>query len=184
MIDWITAKVPCGHPELVHGGRLASISADGEIEWEIQRAQAVVGSHEATMHVQTKRPGELWISGNPAKWLQGHNLFGSDDLVGLVYTVMRRLVGLLDLYATVGEYRAWESGEFTLTRVDCTAMWAPRRQDVRAWIRAVELQAKSRHGRPVSRGGTVYFGKNSRRLGSEVPKGDELQATGKGCGFR
>jgi II/X family phage/plasmid replication protein len=61
-------------------------------------------------------------------------------------------------------------------------MWAlPKRQDVRAWIRAVEIQAKSRHGRPVSRGGTVYFGKNSRRWALKFySKGDELERGGKG----
>jgi II/X family phage/plasmid replication protein len=55
------------------------------------------------------------------------------------------------------------------------------RAEVRACLRALEFQAKTRHGRPTGRGGTVYFGKHSRRSSLKFyGKGDELDARGKG----
>ena len=29
-------------------------------------------------------PNFIYVSGNPAKWLQGHNIFGTDDLLLLM----------------------------------------------------------------------------------------------------
>jgi II/X family phage/plasmid replication protein len=60
-------------------------------------------------------------------------------------------------------------------------MWnLPIRADVRSWLRAAEFQSKSRHGRPVTRGGTLYFGQHSRGWSIKFSsKGGELDATGK-----
>jgi II/X family phage/plasmid replication protein len=181
VIDWVTAVVPCSHPEAIRGGRLMSVTPDGEIEWEVVRPQSLVGSHESSIQVQTWAPELLWVSGNPAKWLQGHNVFGTDDLRGLMRATMVRLSAALRLVPAISDYAAWESGEYELHRVDVTAMWAlPRRDDVRAWLRAVEVQARSRHGRALSRGGTVYFGTHSRRWALKFyAKGDELADRGK-----
>lgn len=182
VIDWVTAIIPCSHQEEILGGRVLSISKDGEIEWQQTKARSVVGSHESSLQVQTHAPGLLWISGNPAKWLQGHNIFGSDDLQGLMAATMRRLIPILGLVPSLLDYSVWNSGNYALQRVDATAMWdLPKRTDVRAWLRAVEMQAKSRHGRPISRGGTIYFGKHSRRWALKFySKGDELEARVKG----
>jgi len=61
-------------------------------------------------------------------------------------------------------------------------MWElPKRADVRSWLRAAEFQAKSRHGRPVTKGGTLYFGQHSRRWAIKFySKGDELESKEKG----
>jgi len=41
------------------------------------------------------------------------------------------------------------------------------------------MQSKSRHGHPVTTGGTLYFGKNSRRWSVKFcSKGDEIDARG------
>lgn len=182
LIDWITAVLPCAHPEDIYSGRLARINRDGEIEWQLVQSESVSGSHDARLSVQTKARGLLWISGNPAKWLQGHNLFGSNDLRGLIEATMLRLAEVLELTPELSDFKAWRAGSYELMRVDCTAMWSlPERPDVRAWLRAVEAQAKSRHGRAMAKGGTVYFGKHSRRWALKFySKGDELMAKGNG----
>jgi len=43
VIDWITAVIPCAHPEPIRGGRVLSVSKDGVIEWEMVKAQSVAG---------------------------------------------------------------------------------------------------------------------------------------------
>ncbi len=182
MIDWVTAILPCNHSETIYGGRIACISPDGEIEWQVEKKQQVPGSHESNLNIKSIGSTHLYFDGNPAKWLQGHNLFGSDNLIELVEQVMRRLIPLLNLSPTSNDVIAWKVGAYDLKRVDCTAMWdLPRRADVRAWLRAAEFQSKSRHGRPVTRGGTLYFGQHSRRWSIKFySKGDELDASGKG----
>lgn len=180
MIDWITAIIPCHHDEKVYGGTVASINSDGEIEWQVEKKQEIRGSYESNLSVKSLDPKTIFIDGNPAKWLQGHNIFGTDNLIGLVHAVMHKLTPLLKLSPTEYDLICWRDGIYQLKRVDCTAMWElPRRVDVRSWLRAAEMQSKSRHGRPIMTGGTLYFGKNSRRWSIKFySKGDEIAAKG------
>jgi II/X family phage/plasmid replication protein len=93
---------------------------------------------------------------------------------------MHKLIPILKLSPSESDLQSLSTGLYDLKRVDCTAMWdLPRRADVRAWLRAAEMQSKSRHGRPVTTGGTLYFGKNSRRWSVKFYcKGDEIEARG------
>ena len=162
------------------------IDADGAVQWNSPRLRALTGSFASTLMVRTASdPGYLLVSGNPAKWLQGHNLFGTDDLLGLVLATLNRATQLLELRPSPTDRGRWSTGEYQLTRVDCTAMWHLRtRSDVRSYLRALERQAKSRHGRPTSRGATVYFGKHSRRWALKAySKGDELDVRARGRGL-
>lgn len=180
MIDWITAIIPCNHDQKIYGGSVASVTPDGDIEWRVEKKQQIRGSYESSLSVKSLDPHTILIDGNPAKWLQGHNIFGTDDLIGLVNALMHQLKTVLDLTPTENDLICWRDGLYQLKRVDCTAMWdLPRRADVRAWLRAAEMQSKSRHGRPITTGSTLYFGKNSRRWSIKFyAKGDELDAKG------
>ncbi|MFV1921303.1 MAG: phage/plasmid replication protein, II/X family [Methylotenera sp.] len=180
MIDWVTAIIPCNHDKKLIGGAVTSVNLDGEIEWRVEKKKQIRGSHESNLNIKSISDTEILLDGNPAKWLQGHNMFGSDNLIGLIETVMHRLVSIIDLSPSESDLKAWREGLYQLKRVDCTAMWElPRRHDVRAWLRAAEMQSKSRHGRPVTTGGTLYFGKNSRRWSVKFySKGDEVAARG------
>lgn len=178
MIDWITAIIPCHHDHIINGGFISSIDLDGVVEWRVEKKQQVRGSHESNLNIKSIDNNYIFFDGNPAKWLQGHNLFGTNDLISLVEAVMYKLISILNLTPTEHNLIAWSNGLYDLKRVDCTAMWdLPRRSDVRAWLRAAEMQSKSRHGRPVTTGGTLYFGKNSRRWSVKFySKGDEIEA--------
>ncbi len=80
MIDWVTRHSPL--PSLRdNGGRIASISPDGEIEWQVEKKQQVSGSHESNISIKSNGASHLYFDGNPSKWLQGHNLFGSNNLI-------------------------------------------------------------------------------------------------------
>ena len=142
MIDWITAIIPCHHDEKIYGGSIASVDLDGVIEWRVEKKYQVRGSYESSLLVKSLDDGQLLIDGNLAKWLQGHNMFGSDDIIGLVQAVMYKLIPLLELTPTEYDLSCWNDGIYMLKRVDCTAMWdLPRRVDVRAWLRAAEMQS-------------------------------------------
>lgn len=176
MIDWVTAIIPCHHDQMIHDGFIASVKSDGNIDWQVEKKKSIRGSYESNLSVKSLDPKTILIDGNPAKWLQGHNLFGSDNLVGLMNAVMLKLTDLLSLTPDHNDLQCWQQGIYQLKRVDCTAMWElPRRADVNSWLRAAEMQSKSRHGRPIMTGGTLYFGKNSRRWTVKFyGKGEEL----------
>lgn len=182
MIDWVSAILPCYHAGKIADGVVLNVKSTGEVAWQVEKRLSVPGSHDATISVRSKGTSRIELQGNPAKWLQGHNLFGCDDLLALVLATMERLTTILRLSPMEEDVDAWRSGKYELSRVDCTGMWElPRRADVRAWLRAAEMQSKSRHGRPVTNGGTLYFGKRSRRWSLKFyAKGDELEAREKG----
>jgi len=54
----------------------------------------------------------------------------------------------------------------------------PCQSDVKAFIRALEFKAKTRHGRPSTKGGTLYFGKNLQRWAIKFySKAEEIKTT-------
>lgn len=176
MIDWVTAVLPFTGDQCLRGGQLLSINQTGEVEWQTAKSLPVVGSHDQRIHVLAHGDGRIKISGNPIKFLQGHNLFGSDDLRGLVVATMRKLCALLEVSIHPDDLSKWLGGDYDLLRVDIAYMYSlPSRTAVRAWLRAAEMQSKSRHGRPLTRGGTIYWGKHSRRWGLKAyGKADEI----------
>ena len=188
MLDWITARVPCHHLEPIDGGRVLKLSPAGEKVWEVATRLEVEGSHESNLQIRTHGFGPdgegviLEISGNPTKWLQGHNLFGGFAAPGpLVEALMCRLCELLPgLQPTAHNYRQWVDGRVELLRVDLTWMLQlDSRASVRAWIRAAERSAYLKHrGRgSLTKNGTLYYGKHSRRWALKFySKGDELEA--------
>lgn len=144
----------------------------------------VPGSHESSVQVRSVGGDGLGFatglsfSGNPSKFLQGHNVFGSDDLVSLMYDTFRAICRSLKLTPSLQELRLVKRGHYPLTMVDINYSYElPTRSDVAAWIRAAEYKSKTRHGRPQMKGGTLYWGKNSQRWAIKVySKGEEIEA--------
>lgn len=186
MIDWITAVLPCFHVKPVHGGTVVSSDEHGVVEYQVRKRRSIVGSAESAVALRTFRGdlGLLEVSGNLVKFFQGHNLWGTDDLVGLVADFMESLVkshgAALSLEPTDSDRAVWESGDFYLTRVDCTDSFRlSRRSDVLAWLRAAEHTAHLPHrGRgQLVKGSTLMFGKHSRRETLKLySKGQEIEA--------
>ena len=188
MIDWVTVLVRCYHPEPLNGGRVIKIKPSGELEWETKTRLQIKGSHENTLQVLTERVDSnghgthLLLHGNPVKWLQGHNLFGSDDLIGLVAETMEQLSINLPTTPTNIDCASWWKGQFELTRVDATDSFeCESRLAVRSWLRSMDYSAyMRRRGRgELTKNGTLYFGKHSRRWTLKCyAKGDEIEAKG------
>lgn len=191
MIDWISARVPCRHLEPITGGRVLKLTAEGEKVWEVATSFELQGSYDSSILLRTcgfdeDRSGVmLEISGNPTKWLQGHNLFGGFSQPGpLIEAFMYQICDMLpELQPTAHEIKLWLGGSVELTRVDLTQMYClDSRASVRSWIRAAEFGANLRNrGRgTLAKHGTLYFGQHSRRWSLKIySKGDELEAGGK-----
>jgi II/X family phage/plasmid replication protein len=187
MIDWFSVVVACDYEGAINGGQVLTIDADGTIEFTKERGRVVEGSYSSKMlirgeasprveyiegnRVEVEELGcRLYISGNPSKFLQGHNLFGSDDLPYLVYRVMTVIADRLGLPASDNDRWSWCVGAFFVSRVDVTSMFDVDTPDrVRDWLVAAAQVAHSRYQPAGNKyAGTLYIGQNSRRVSLKI----------------
>lgn len=191
MVDWLTFTAPFEHdPGLggpFYGGEILSTvpdptHPDGEIpDWIVRKRIKLVGSWSADMQVRSVEvEGRrcVQVSGNPAKLLQGHNVFGSADLPGLVRTVLGRLCAARGVKPSLLDCADWRAGRIRLQRVDVTrSVDFGSLSTVRAAIRALDTCGRLRHrGRGHAFDGcSITFGKGSRRWSlTFYAKGAEL----------
>jgi len=186
-VDWISAFcesrgfAACGYKPYATG-RLLLVGRDGEVEEERSRGLVLEGSFDSRLLVQSRTGADLYLSGNPVKFIQGHNLYGPADPVRLFFDAgweVRKAIGLFPSAHT------WSANDFVgprFTRIDLTRSYRfPSTAAARCWLREVGGTARSRHGGSVCTDGTVYFGKNSTRWSLKLyHKGDELLARRKG----
>lgn len=195
MLDWITARIPCDHSDAIAGGAMVSYKDASDFsqghEWAFAKPLPVVGSHDSNVRIKTSgfdgetdAGKELHIDGNLVKFFQGHNLWGTHNLLGLVNSFMDQLCSMpqLGLRPTDLQRQMWRNGLFNLSRVDVTTMYQLRnRADVLSWLANAEHTSTMRHrGRgQLCKGSTLYFGKSSRRWSLKFyAKGQELDAKG------
>lgn len=184
MIDWVSAILECKHdPSKLIDGFVMSYDALGSQQWVVNKKLSVEGSYSSKIQISSTSSSQIYISGNPTKFLQGHNLFGTNDLNYLMSKFFDELLthDELGLCPDPFQYAAIKNGEYELTRVDVNETWHLNSQkDVMAWIRAVGETAYLKHrGAGQFSGDTAYFGKNSRRWALKCySKGLEILAKG------
>jgi II/X family phage/plasmid replication protein len=159
MLDWITARIPCDHSHEIAGGAMVNYKnafdfSQGQ-EWAFAKPLPIVGSHDSNVRVKTSgfdgetdAGRELHIDGNLVKFFQGHNLWGTHDLIGLVNSFMDQLCSIpqLGLRPTDLQRQMWRNGLFNLSRVDVTTMYQLRnRADVLSWLANAEHTSTMRH---------------------------------------
>lgn len=186
MIDWVTFRVPCPVDNPLDGGVVLSVDREGIVEKRTPRWLSLRGSHESSLAVRNLGTF-LEVSGNPVKWRQGHNLWGTNELQGLVYETVVGVceaVGIVPQGVDWGDWLdSWRLGGFTvLYRVDATAMVDMGTvEDVRSAIRTLGSNAQGKHGGSIFRGETLYLNDNSRYWKLKVyGKGDEIESRKKG----
>jgi II/X family phage/plasmid replication protein len=182
MIDWLDFVIEVLH-DPIPAGRIMSIKHSGETEFDVPKRMPVEGSYSSQILVRsqggdgTGQATELYISGNPSKFLQGHNVFGSDNLCRLAAGVVAKVCDSLGIPAELPIVKA-KTGRFEVKRIDITHSFAfASRSEVQAVLGALAIKSRTRMGRATATGSTVYHGKNSRRHSVKFYcKGDELEA--------
>ena len=182
MIDWLDFTVSLLH-DPIPAGRVISVLPDGTTEYDVPKRMQVTGSYESKIFIRSQggngnhQATELFISGNPSKFLQGHNVFGCEDINALASGVIKKVAKAIGLDASLASMRA-AKGDFSVKRLDVTRSFAfANRKEVQAVLATLALVSRSRMGRPQTRGGTVYHGKNSRRYSVKMYcKAEELEA--------
>lgn len=180
MIDWVSCCIPWPHKSPINGGRVISVGGDGSIDWEVEKWHSIRGSYDSAIQIRTRhidsRCSHIMLSGNPVKFLQGHNIWGSNDLLGLISDTFFEVIKILD--CDLPRYPMGNISGAWLTRVDLNAMYHLRDAlEVNSWLRSAEFSANTRHsGRGQMSNGTLYFGKQSRRWSLKFyHKGQEVK---------
>ena len=180
MFDWVTARVPLTGAGIVNGGSVVTINALGEVEYATDRRLLVEGSHSARISVRGGGD-ELVISGNPSKFLQGHNLFGPPDLAPLMYKTLSVLADKLGVVPSLSDRQAWRKGNIQLSRLDVTRMIdCDDDETVKRVLLAIgQVGRKKFQKGSVFGADTVYIGRGSRRQMMKLyHKADELRVPG------
>lgn len=189
MIDWITAKLPFTHKTAISDGMVVHLDSQGENKFYKLKRKELRGSFETGIHCWTELCEEnpdgtfpfLWVSGNPVKLFQGHNVWGSNDLHGLLVETFHFLADSLRAKGAAPtdlDFQNVKRGAVHLTRVDLTESFLlPSLSDCKAWIRAAEFTTRMKHrGRGQMTSGTLYFGKHSERWATKIyAKGQEVR---------
>lgn len=181
MIDWVTCKAPFYYPGIVSGGQFVSIDANGEVEFSTPKRRQFVGSWESSMTARTvgvDSNGDtnlIELSGNPVKFLQGHNLWGSSDLSGLIYETVLKIsssLGVVQPDSFLSRLHVT-----TLSRVDINEQYhLGSRSSVLAALYHIGSTSRTRAKEAVTRGSTVYLNKPSKRWEFKMySKGQELE---------
>jgi II/X family phage/plasmid replication protein len=189
VIDWLWMRVPLASAVKVKAGCVIAFDPSGEQEWMTEKWLEARGSHDGKMAVRRSEfdhagelptPTCLDISGCPAKFFQGHNIFGTDDIKALGVATIARVIQLLDLEVTGPELDRITDGIIQLCRVDINYMYScGSLPNVKAWLRAAETGGYlSGRGRGLMNQGTVRWPeKKSRHWNLKgYAKGQEIQA--------
>lgn len=170
MIDWVTAKVPFYYPGVISDGDFISVTRDGEMEYKVPKRLSVKGSYDASITLRTREvdaSGDtafIELSGNPVKFLQGHNVFGSDDLLNLVSETVLSISKHLECPQPANVLSAIYKGAYTLSRVDVNRMISlGTRAAVEQYLHTLSMTSRTRSQGSVTTGSTVYLNKSSRR---------------------
>ena len=171
MIDYLTVRItlPRPLPHAIDGGHFTRTGEAGEVEQSTARRKRVIGSHEATLHIRAQSTAELELTGNPAKFVQGHNLYGSSDPVEVLWAALLLMEGAGALPCSLASLGL--SGPLTMascteiSRIDCTVMllgltWFDVETSLRSLRVAGRLRDRGASGlpHPWDRGGGVTFG--------------------------
>jgi len=173
MIDWLTLEIPYEHSP-IQSGRVISITPEGEIDWESEKRLAVRGSYESTLRIRSagacdKGAAFLHVDGNPAKFLNGHNVVGSRDILMLVDMCISKIFSRLSYAYTSDLRQTVFEGNFKVSRIDINDyVTFNSESDALAWQMAAEQVATSRQGKFVRKGTTIYMGKHSRRVSLKI----------------
>jgi len=166
VIDWVKANLPLSEPLDLPHGRIVRISPDGEIEWDL-KAWLEVPSSSGDTRIRLRVSGDLLeVSGNPSKWLQGHNLWGSDDLVNLTVDMTLAALEALSVRPNPADEAGWRTGGFGVKLAHVAVMFDLGSDDAVVeylrWLEGAPASNRRVHG--LRKGSTVSWTTRALRM--------------------
>ncbi len=188
LTDWITAVIFLPHKRL-KPGYFASVDIDknGKPYVSSVREKRIIceGSYSSSISIRTCPGIEsiesefedkiadsniplghsafIEVSGNPIKFLQGHNIFGCSDIYFLTYQAVKKCFQVLGLDYLISDLKTSVfSGDWRVTRIDITKMLQlDTNEQVDDYIFHTSRTSHIRSGNVEFTKNTLYFGKNS-----------------------
>jgi hypothetical protein len=178
MLDWFTGLV--GYDaSMLKLGEIRCLDKDGELLWSKERREEVEGSFSSKILIGRESstldmckasrslnllvsPAVLTVSGNPVKFLQGHNAFGPSvsSLSSIIQAFVRALPARIR--PPDADSELWPAVH--RSRIDTTVrVEMGKHEYVHEWLEAAATTTRSRHGRALVSGDTVYWGQHSTR---------------------
>ena len=181
MIDWIDLEIDIEHEPL--GDEYYKRFVDDTEIAQVCFNQQVYGSYSSVINVKSMnvRNGiarRLKIFGNPLKWKQGHNLFGTNNVQSLCRSLILDILSVIGLDTSEDEAQAINDGRYLIRKIHITECFQLKTvTDVLHWIEGVFYCSKSNHkDKTLYENNTLYFGKGSRRWTVKIySKGKELE---------
>ena len=148
-------------------GHITKSTHHGELEWATAARIDTEGSHSMTIRIRSiddvHKGVLLEIDGNPLKYLQGHNLFGSNNIRGLLRGVVNRIATENPDFG-IPLMQPKVLYDIDLRRIDATTMFdVGTDTEVEQVIDYLERFARSRFGKGHPKKHMLLFQKGSRR---------------------
>ncbi|WP_291354432.1 phage/plasmid replication protein, II/X family [Acinetobacter sp. UBA3106] len=123
------------------------------------------GSHRDQIQIKSKNENTLLIQGNFFKWLYGHNVTGTTDLMGLVAETVRQLLQRYDaLMPTQDELDNIKQGMFKIHRIDLNkAILFEDKQQAQLYLAMIKEHGTYPRRKKETHGNGTYFGLKSTR---------------------
>lgn len=164
MIDYVSAIFKLKHEPF--GDILINVDTKTDEE-RPYRKEVRVGNKSASLGVKSTHDGQcIEVTGNYVKFMQGHNIFGTNDLHGLCIGIIKQVTKQLGIRGLQTERQSIMEGNFLIRRVDIAANFrAADRGEVVAIIREIERHWRDQ-GKNVSNYGneTVYLDQHNRNV--------------------
>ncbi len=185
MIDWLNFTVEVQHPTIAQG-HFCIIDEYGAVIRESETLKKIEGSYDSTIQVAStsavnfyhqsllelglykgrddgKQSSAISFYGNPAKYLQGHNIIGCECIKTLAGELVKDVMPKLGLSDYVAEVLVKINNlDFWVTRIDITKMFdLGSNENVENYLYMMPLTVKARGDRCDYTKGTFYVGKHS-----------------------
>lgn len=172
MIDWFRGSIYLHHLPL-KTGCFIEVDKNGDLIRSWSTRNRIDGSYSSSIRIHSDVSPDrslslLEIDGNLVKFLQGHNIIGTDDLITLLSLFLKRLVELkiiiADDLALVAAYKKIALGLFFIKMFDINYLFdLGSHSTVESFITSLSSHARTRSSPAVLTAGTVYLQKHSRR---------------------
>jgi II/X family phage/plasmid replication protein len=134
MIDYIDVVVPMKNNGFIRKGYKTITKEDGS-ESKSNYPLYVHGRNGSTIKILSLDTENVRIIGSPSMFIQGQNVYGTDDLVGLCCRVFNDIAEKLGIEPSKKNRRQWMSGDFTINTLDVTHNFIlPSQSTVCEWM--------------------------------------------------
>jgi hypothetical protein len=134
MIDFLDATIPYENNGKIYSGYKVT-KKKGNARNKKFYPKRVKSRNGSSIQIVSVDEHHLRIIGNPAEFIQGQNVFGSDDIKALIFKLATRIAKKLKSSPSIENKLDWKNGQFDVHRLDITYNFVmPSHSSVSEWL--------------------------------------------------